>query len=752
MSNLTLAEHDGRAAGGNATGTEPVTHLPERRRAIGELHLTDYVRVLSKRRWPALTVAASVLVLTTLYTFTTTPIYEARVQILIEKEASNVVMFKEAVEQSQLTDDYYQTQYRILQSRALARRTINDLNLWNSPEFADAPGRLGGAARKIRSVFSAANGGATRGGPASVDETRTQSRVIDRFLANLTAAPVRNSRLVDVRITATDARLAAQVANQLAKAYIEQSLEFKYLASKEASEWLNARVTDQRKQVEASEQALQSYREESETASLGEHQNIVLQKLADLNAAVTRARTERLQKKAAYDQIPALQNGRAELDTIPAVINNAFVQQQKIALADLQRQQAQLSEKLGPNHPDMLRLAQAARTVDAKIKVEIGKIVEAMRNDYQQSAAQERSLTQALDQQKLEALALNREGIRYSAIERNVAADRQIFEGLMQRAKETGISGALKTSNIRVVDAAETPRGPVSPDILANLLVAILGGGLLAAGVAFLLEYLDNRLKNPEEMQRHLGLPFLGMIPALFDESVTHLLINNGVPPSFSESFLSLRTNVLFSAMPEGTRSLAVTSTGPGEGKTLVSANLAIGLAHAGFRVLLIDADMRRPRIHTVFNRPRQPGLSNVLVANATFAESVQSTEVEGLSVMAAGTSPPNPADLLGARRFSDFLASLSTLFDWVIVDTPPVMAVTDPSVVAHVTDGVLFVVGAEMTKRNVARNAIEQLERGHAKFIGAVLNRVDLKHNSYYYSAYYARGYGDYLNTQAAQ
>jgi len=748
MSNLIPDEHDGRLVSGNNTGLEPVTYPPDG--GGSEFHITDYLRVLSKRRWPALTMATSVLLLTALYTFTERPVYEAQVQILIDKEASNVVMFKEAVEQSQLTDDYYQTQYRILQSRALARRTIDDLKLWNSPEFAGTRGTLSSAAHKIRSLVSGQDADAPRGGTAAPDETRAQSQVLDRFLANLTAAPVRNTRLVNIRFTASDAKLAAQVANQLAKAYIEQSLEVKFLASKEASDWLNARMTEQRKQVEESEQALQQYREETDAVALGDRQNIVVQKLADVNAAVTRAKTERIQKGSAYNQIVGLQD-RAKLDTIPAVMNNVFVQQQKSALADLQRQQAQLSEKLGPNHPDMLKLAQAAKTVEAKIQAEIAKIAEAMRNDYLQSLAQERSLTRMLEQQKSEALALNRKGIQYSAIERDAAADRQIFEGLMQRAKETGISGDLKTSNIRIVDAAESPRGPVSPNIPNNLLAALLGGGLLAVGLAFLLEYLDNRLKNPEEVQRHLGLPFLGMIPALFGQPVTEMLISNGVPPTFSESFRSLRTNVLFSAMPDGPRSLAVTSTGPGEGKTLVATNLAIGLAHAGYRVLLMDADMRRPRVHAAFNRARQPGLSNILVSDATYSESVQQTTVKGLSIIAAGTLPPSPADLLGANRFSDLLADLSARYDWVIVDTPPVMAVTDPSVVAHLAGGVLFVVGAEMTNRNVARHAIDQLQHGRAKFVGAVLNRVDLKHHSYYYSAYYSRSYGDYVDAQAA-
>jgi polysaccharide biosynthesis transport protein len=550
---------------------------------------------------------------------------------------------------------------------------------------------------------------------------------------------------VDVRFESPDAALSALVANALAKSYIEQNLEFKFLSSKEASDWLGERLGEQRKQVAASEQALQRYREQTDAVSLEEKQNIVVQKLSDLNTAVTKAKTERIQKQAAYDQIRTLQNDRAALDTFPAILSNTFIQQQKGELADLQRQQAQLSDKLGPNHPDMVKLSSAIRAAESRIQGEIAKVVQAMRNDYQQSQAQEQSLTAALEQGKNDALALNRKGIEYGVLARDAASNRQIFESLMQRTKETGISGELKTSNIRVVDAAETPRLQTSPNTLNNLLLALFGGGTLAVGLAFFFEYLDSRIKGPDEIKQHLGLPFLGMVPALFDKAIENPLISNGVPNNFSESFRNIRTNLLFSSAEEGGRSVVITSTGPGEGKTAVATNLAVALAQAGVRVLIVDADMRKPRVHTVFARSQEPGLSNVLVGNAKASDAVQTTTVAGLWVIAAGTAPPNPAELLGSKRFKDFLASLSQHFDWVIIDTPPVMAVTDSSVVAHLATGVLFVVGSEMTSRHAAQRALEQLQHARSKFTGGVLNRVDLQHNSYYYSQYYRREYSDY-------
>jgi capsular exopolysaccharide synthesis family protein len=718
-----------------------------------ELHLSDYVKVLYKRRWTVMTAFLIVVLSIGVYTFTATPIYRARVQILIEKESANVVSFKEAFEQNQIADDYYQTQYRILQSRSLARRTITALNLWDHPQFnpkQDSSLNVG----KILSapVTYVADWFKTARPiePARGDETETESRTIDRFLDKLTVSPIRNSRLVDVRFESPDATLSASVANALARAYIQQNLEFKFVSSKEASDWLTARLAEQRKQVEASEQALQRYREQTDAVAIEDKQNIVVQKLTDLNAAVTRAKTERIQKEAAYVQIRSLQNTPGALDTFPAILANGFIQQQKAELAELQRQQAQLSEKLGPNHPDMKRVGLAIETAEAKIRGEIAKVVQAMENDYQQSLSQEQSLTTALDQQRRDALSLNRKGIEYGVLARDAASNRQIFESLLQRTKETGISGELKTSNIRVVDVAETPHRPATPNTRNNLLLALFGGATLAIALAFFFEYLDNRLKNPDEVKQYLGVPFLGMIPALFDKESKSPLINNGVPANFSESFRSVRTNLLFSCATEGSRSVVITSTGPGEGKTVVATNLAVALAQSGQRVLLIDADMRKPRVHSVFGKAQEPGLSNVLVGNSKASDAVHTTAVPGLWVLSAGLHPPNPAELLGSKRFKDFLTSLSQHFDWVVIDTPPVMAVTDASVAAHLVNGVLFVVGAEMTSRYTAQRALEQLEHARAKFLGAVLNRVDLQHDSYYYAHYYKREYSDYYKTSA--
>ncbi len=587
-----------------------------------DVDLLDYVKILYKRRWTAVTALVIVVGAVTVKTFTAVPIYEAKTRLLIEAEEQNVVSFKQVVQEGQDRADYYQTQYNILQSRALARRTLDQLTLWDTVPFggkSDESFSVANALLRAPAVIFSGVEGLFRGGgdkdrlkesriPAT-GETAAQSSAIDTFLGHLTVTPVRNSRLVDVKFDLPDPALATAIVNALARNYIEQNLEYKFLASKEASDWLGVRLAEERKKVEAAEAKLQQYREQNDAIALEDRQNIVVQKLADLNAAVTRAKTERIEKEALYQQLLAAQADPTRLDTFPAILTNSFIQQQKGALAELQRQYAQLSEKLGERHPDIMKLKSAIELSQVKLNGEVAKIVQSVRSEYQAALAQENSLSAALGQQKGEALSMNRKAIDYGVLQRDLESSKQLYQNLMQRAKETGVAGELKTSNIRIVDSAEQPRAPVSPNRRTNLLLGLVGGFLLGCGLAFFFEYLDSRIKTPEEIHLHLGLQPLGLLPAAKTERGNYPLVTNGVPAEFGEAFRSLRTSILFSSAEQGSRSLVITSTGPGEGKSVVAANLAISLAQSGQRVLLLDADMRKPKVHEMFRYPQEPGL-----------------------------------------------------------------------------------------------------------------------------------------------
>jgi succinoglycan biosynthesis transport protein ExoP len=733
-----------------------------------EKHVWDYARVVYKRRWIALPAFLLVVAVMTFNSMRETPLFRSQAQLLIEKDAPTVARLEQMFQSQEgwYNDEFYQTQHRILQSRSLAKRTLDAMNLWEAPRLGNGPEPTGGIS-PVGLVWSAIDGAvalvkrpfaAPPPPPAAVaveapqaGESGAQSARISAFLGGLSIVPVRNTRLVEIRYTSTDPVFAAEAANAVAAAYIQQSMELKLNTSKEAGDFLTERLAEQRSAVEASERALQEFKERNGAVTIAEgSSSISLQRLTDLNAALIRAKTERISKASLFNQLQSMQ-AAGTIDTFPAVLSNDYIQGLKTNLAQLQRDQAQLSERYGENHPEMIKIRSAVQAAGAKLTGEIAKVVEGVNSEYRAALAQEQSLQSALNAQRAEALGQNKMSVTYSVLQREADSNRQIYESLLQQAKETGISGERRATNVRVVDHAEVPGGPISPNLRADMTFAFVAGLLLAIGLAFGTEYLDNRIKTPQELKAQLGIPFLGMVPTVPADKHPNPRVDNGVPQNFAEAFKSVRTNVLFSSADEGMRTLVITSAGPGEGKSLVASNLGLALAQAGQRVLLIDADMRRPRVHEIFGGAQEPGLSNVLAGNAKTNEAVRKSGTAGLWLLPAGHIPPNPAELLGSRRYADFIGSLGVHFDWVLIDTPPVMVVADSSIVSNQSSGVLFVVRADHTSRHAVRAAVEQLEAANAHLIGSVLNSVDLMRNPYYYSAYYRKEYSRYYVSAGA-
>jgi capsular exopolysaccharide synthesis family protein len=699
--------------------------------------------MLHRRRWLVLGAPVVALVIAVAYLSVTTPVYEARAKLLIESQSPNVVNFKEVIEQNTAKLDYYETQLGMLRSRTLARKTLERLELWSHPEFAERRStRLSRVANKVRSPMMSVFRPEWRPAPPPPDEPAAQSRAIDEFLARLTISYRADNRLVDAGFRSTDPSVAAAVANMIVQVYIDQNLELKLRASKEASDWLNARLVEQRSQVKASENALQRYREQNADVSLSQQQNIIVQKVAELSTATTRAKTERIETESVYKQIQAIQAAPSASDALPVILSHPSIQQMKSELASLQREQARLSETLGSRHPDLLRVDSAILRIQGQLRAEISNVAQSVRNQILAMEQKETSLARALEAQERLALALNRRGIQYSALEREVTSNRQIFEALLERAKQTEISSELRTGNAQIVDPAEVPQVPASPQSWLVLLFAVVIGVPLGTGAAFGIEFLDDRIKAPDEIQANLGIRFLGFSPDIprRKRSANATLVNNGVPPEFEEAIRTIRANLFMCSPPQGTISLLVTSTGPGEGKTIVAANLATVLAQAGRRVLLVDADMRRSRVHQIFNERLSPGLSAVLHGAVPIADAVLRSQVPGLSVLPAGIAPKNPGDLLQLPIFAEALAAVHDQFDWIVIDSPPVMVASDALSLAHVASAVVFVIGAQMTSRANAMAAIEQLDGVRTKVIGAVLSRGAADRYSPYYGYPIAR------------
>jgi len=720
--------------------------------------------MLYRRRWIALAGFLVVFIWLAIGSLKTTPVYEATAKVLVERQPRQANSLDSALDQDSGYDsDFLPTELNILQSRALARRTLVAMGKEGAatPAEGDDSGGSSFSLNPMALVDRLVSGGIAMASfvvraPAAIqppepDETTEEAGRVDEFLGGLSVEPVRNTVLVELTYRSPDPAYATRAVNTLAKQYIQQSIELRFRSSKEANDFLGNQLEEQRDRVEQSERALQQYLETNRAVAVDDRQNVTVQRLADLNGAVTQAKMARIEKEAAFNQVNSLRQNRDVLDAFPAILGNSFIQLLKTEVSELQKQQAQLAQRYGEKHPEMIKATTQLRTAEVKLQAEIDKVVESVRSDFVTAQAREKSLVEALDAQKNDALNLNRQGIEYAVLQREAVSNRELYDNLLERANESGISGKFRGTNIQVVDEAEVPRSPVLPNTLRDLRAAAFAGCLFAFGLVFAFERLDNRIKSPEDL-RSFGLPFLGLVPVVSQKKGTDTLLGrDGVPPAFAEAMRTVRTAVVFSSPDESLKTLVVTSTGPHEGKTLVASNLAAALAQTGQRTLVIDGDLRRPRIHQVFDVPQEPGLSNVLVGNGTLASALHPTGIANLSVLSAGHLPPNPAELLGSPQYSELVTLLKQQFDWIVVDAPPVMAVTDAAVLAHDAGGVIFVIGADMTARHSVSVALEQLTSARARFVGAILNRVNIERHSYYYAPYYRKEYAEYHKSRSA-
>jgi capsular exopolysaccharide synthesis family protein len=698
-------DEESRTVGEERRLAPPVpAHLPSiqmaRADAPEDVQVVEVLRLLL-RRWRLISaVMAASLLLAVAYNLLATPIYEARARLLIEPDSPQVVTFRPVTEDTARLD-YFLTQFEVLRSRALARHALEKLGVLN----------------------------------ANPDVQSTQ---IGSFLASVNISPVRSasgeSRVVNVAYRSTDPEIAASHANALAQTYVDQNLAERRKKSQEAAAWLKERLAELRQQVSTSEGALQQYRERQDAVSLEDRQNIVVQKFAQLNEAVTSARTEKVGRETLYVQLQALQASGAPLDTFPPILSNPFVQTLKADLAGLQRERAQMADRLGELHPDMIKVQTAITSAERRLNAEMAKVAEGIRNDFKTAEARERGLIAALNAQKGEVLELNQKGIGYGALQRDASSTQQIYESVLQRIKETELSGELQVNNASVLDTAQVPSVPVSPRTMLNLIAAFVVGAFVAFALVLGLEYLNPRIAKPEDVTESLRLPLLGVVPAIAVREGR--LGGVHLPLELQEALRGIRTRILLSPATASARTLAVTSAMSGEGKTALSSGFAASMAKSGRRVLLVDADLRRPRMHQIFGVPASPGLANVMEDTVKPSEALRETKVKGLYLLTAGSGSANASELLDRSRLSNMIDGFSQVFD-LVLDCPPVVAVADASIIANAASSVLFVVGAG-TSRDSARIAIERLLSVDAQVIGIVLNKAKLDRFSGYQYPYY--------------
>jgi succinoglycan biosynthesis transport protein ExoP len=727
-------------------GATSAPYTPE-----NEVHLLDRLAVLYRYRMLCITVFILVTAAMMIQGYSAVKLYQAQARLLIEDERSTAVPGLQSDQNTFYADPepYYQTQYKILKGRDLMRRVVRRLHLETVPEFngtMPAPptptSLLADLTTRVMGYF--------RTPPAAVpetpkvDETADESALVGGFIGRVSVEPVRGTHLVDVTFISEEPKFSAEAVNTLIDEYVTENLEVKLRSTQGMLDWLGTELATQQKRVEESERGLAEYREKENALSLDDKQNIVLSRLNQLNDTATHARSVRVQKESLYNQVKAIAAG-TNPDAIPIIAGNAGVQTARGKLGELQRQKVQLLERYADKHPQVININAQLQDAEKQLDIAIAGAVQSVRNEYETAVIEERTFAKNLEGAKSEATDLNRKGIGYGVMEREAKSNREVYQSLLTREKELRVSANSRTNNVRVVDRAEVPRGPTGAGSRRTWLMSAVIGLVLAIAVALGLDYMNDTIKTPEDIARRLKLPFLGLVPAVRGDKHP-LLASSHVPHDFGESFRSLRTSLISKYPDEGTKIIIVTSAQPLEGKTTTAANIAMALAYGGSRVLLVDADMRRPGLHRPLRLTNERGLSQVLTGQARVRDVIQRTVDPNLLAITAGRTPPNPSELLSSERMKTLLTNLAHgPFNWIVIDTPPVLAVTDAVILAPMVTGVTFVIGAEMTRRRLAERAIETVMQSRPRYAAVVLNKVNFAKNKYYYSRYYGHQYKNY-------
>jgi exopolysaccharide transport family protein len=741
---------------GNNLGPRLYPDLPPQESALGE-----YVRILIKRKWTVLACLLSIFALVAIASLKMTPIYEASGSIEINKPDSGLVNFSNS---PSFNVDYYdptelETEVMILQSDLLALQVVKELNLDRRADF-------GGKTPALPSSLDLAPD------PLQADSGRT-SALIGSFRSNLKVALSPNTHIIKVSFRSPDKELTANVVNTLMNTYTENNFKSRFDSTMQASDWLSKQLVDLQMKVETSQEKLVRYQKEHEILGIDEKQNIITSKLDELNKALTAAESERMGKESVYRLVQA-----GDTDSIVSAANaldagggssstpSNLLEALRTKEADLKIQAADLNTQFGPSYPKLAQLNNQLREVDTQILAETKKVVGKIRGQYMAALQRENMLHDALEKQKQEANKLNESAIQYSILKRDLESYRQLYEGLMEKMKEAGVSAGLKSNNFRIVDVARAPTAPIEPNIPRNLAFAFVLGLTSGVGLAFLLEGIDNTVRTTEQAQMISGLPPLGMIPlgsrsAREGPSAKRLVIASSkeavelvtqVRPQsqMAESYRALRTSLLLSNLGSPPKVIMITSALPQEGKTTTSINCAVVLAQKGIRVLLIDADLRRPSIHKTLGMGPRSGLSNVLTGSATLQQTItQSTILPNLSILPAGTPPPNPAELLASPNMREILEELSGQYDHIVVDTPPTLSVTDAVVLSPRADAIVLVIRSGQTTKQALRRSRDILAQVNAKVSGVLLNAVDLTSPDYYYYYEYQGKYSGYYRDE---
>lgn len=705
-----------------------------------ELDIRDYVKVLRKKRWAAISVFLAVFLFTGLVTFTSKPVYRASALVYIDPGVVTQYTFQQ---QTYPMDNpsYMQTQMGIIRSESIARNVVARTGLGELARQRDGRGL---SFASVLGFFLTAAPKQPAGGK--------EEAAVKTFLKKLGVETLKNSNLVRVSYEDEDPVLAARIVNETVDTFVKRNLEMKVAPAREAMVWLNDKLDEIRSRMSRSTSELQDFKRDMGLIVTGEKQaNISLQALSDLNAKVITAVAKRSEAEVKYQQVRSLSRTEDGLMSMPAVINNGLIQDLKSKESELNNEIAELSKKLGDRHPKMIRVNNEMDALKRKIKTEVELIKESIKNDYEAALKEEQAMKAALAEQKAEAMNYERRSTEYDLMRQDVEGSMEIYDTVLKKFQESNLMGNINMSSVQLLDKAVPPERPVKPRKALNLVLGLLIGSLGGVGFAFLFESLDNTYKTPEDLEEHLGLPILGYVPRMKElkkegGAKTARMAVADPKSAYAEAFRNIRSNMLLSTVDAGPKVIQICSPLHSEGKSMVSLSVAVILAAAGERVLIMDCDLRKPILHKALNVPHANGLSSFLTGQAELDAIIAPTPFRNLSFISAGPISPNPGELVGSARMAELVKTLRGMFDRVIIDCPPYLGIADASILTPITDGFLLVVRGGSTTKEAAMKTARAINMINARVIGVVLNDVSGRSESQY-QYYYKYNYGHYDN-----
>jgi len=720
------------------------------------IHLREYLKVLRKRKYIVLTCFIIVFGVVLIQTFSAQPVYMASTKVLIEKVVQPVLPGGYI---NDYDADFYETQFQLIKSTAVSKKVVDLLYLDKTYDnyFKDKTQNYSLIGAAVEGVRDIALRLLTTKGTAEIrgkdEERAVKANMIAKIISGgVVVRPVKNSKIVEIGYMSSNPEFAKNVTDTLAKAYIETLLDLNMSQSRFNLQWMTTKAEEEKAKLEKSERALQEFDQKNNFVTVENKMTLLPQQMSELNSQLIQAETKEKETETLYNKVQQLSGNLDKAETLSVVASDPGVISLHDQIQKAEQQVIELSQKYGKKHPLIVRAVEEVKALKAKRAMEIKRVVKTLTNDYELIRANTANLSRMVEQKKAETLGLNEKYEEYGMLNREVEADRQIYDALIKKIGEQSITEEVRTVNVMILEPAEMPKSPVSPNKPHNLLVGLLVGLLSGIGMAFFVEYLDNRVKNPEEVEAKFGTSVLGIIP-LHDTpgSPIDTMVLKEPTSTLAENYKAIRTSLLLSSAERPPRCVLVTSTGPGEGKSTTTANLAVAIAQSDYKVLLIDADLRRPRMHKIFGLNNAKGLSTFL-AGASDVDAIQQGPLPNLNIITSGPIPPNPSELLGSQRMNDVLTelgdpskdtagkifpNLDKKYDIIIIDSPPLLTVTDSLILSRITDGTILVTSADKTTYDDLGKGLKTLAGMNAYVIGVVMNLIDLKKADYYYYRY---------------